>query len=49
MTYKGARKGPILVKGCDRENLERNIRTVQKTLKIEVKTMKDEMKGIIWE
>jgi len=47
-TYKGARKGPILVQGRDRENLEQNILTVQNTLKATVKTEAGEMCNICW-
>ena len=36
MTYKGARKGPILVEGNDRVDLEKNIEKVQELLKIHV-------------
>ena len=48
MLHKGLRKGPILVYGEDREDLEKNIKTVQKTLQISV--IKDGIvSGIIWE
>lgn len=48
MLHKGLRKGPILVAGENREDLERNIKTVQNTLKVEVKSPDGEIKGIIW-
>ena len=48
MTYKGARKGPILVGGENRADLERNIRTVQETLSIDVRTGSGEIRGIQW-
>ncbi|SEH64659.1 Biotin carboxylase [Ruminococcus flavefaciens] len=48
MTYKGARKGPILVSGADRNELEANIRTVQETFQIVVRNNNGEAKGIIW-
>ena len=48
MLHKGLRKGPILVSGTDREDIEKNIKTVQKTLKVEVESSNGETKGIIW-
>lgn len=48
MIHKGLRKGPILVTGFDRADLERNIKTVQNTLKIEVESKDGEVNGIIW-
>lgn len=48
MTYKGARKGPILVSGADRNELEVNIRTVQETFQVVVRSDNGETKGIIW-
>lgn len=48
MTYKGARLGPILVNGENREDLEKNIKTVQKTLSIIVDDGDKEINGIIW-
>lgn len=48
MLHKGLRKGPILVCGADREDIEKNIKTVQKTLKIEVVGPDGETRGIIW-
>lgn len=47
-TYKGARKGPILVYGSDLEDLERNILTVQNTLHAEVKEGNGTISGIHW-
>lgn len=48
MTYKGARKGPILVSADNREELERNISIVQNTLKISVEGEDGTVSGIIW-
>ena len=48
MLHKGLRKGPILVTGKDREDLEKNIDEVQKTLEIEVINDAGEISGIIW-
>lgn len=47
-TYKGARKGPILVQGENREDLEKKILTVQETLKATVKTDAGDMYNICW-
>lgn len=47
-SYKGARKGPILVYGEDLEDLERNILTVQNTLHAEVKEDNGTISGIHW-
>lgn len=49
MTYKGARKGPILVSGDNRSILEENIRTVQNTLRIVVVDDDGNVGGICWE
>jgi len=49
MLHKGMRKGPILVYGNDREELEKNIMTVRNTLQIEVVTDKGTISNIIWE
>lgn len=46
--YKGARKGPILVEGENRDNLEKNIIKVQNTLKSIVKTTDDDLRSICW-
>lgn len=48
MLHKGLRKGPILVSGESREEVENNIKTVQDTLKIEVESSAGEIKGIVW-
>lgn len=48
MTYKGARKGPILVQGENREELERNIKVIQNILQINVKSENGSVAGIIW-
>lgn len=48
MLHKGLRKGPILVCGTNREDIEKNIRIVQQTLKVEVESPDGELKGIIW-
>lgn len=47
-SFKGARKGPILVQGEDRDDLEQNIRTVQNTLKVTVKTKDGDICNICW-
>ncbi len=47
-TYKGARKGPILVYGSDLEDLERNILTAQNTFHVEVKEGTGTISGIHW-
>jgi len=49
MLHKGLRKGPILVTGESREDLEKNIRIVQEILSIKVESPEGELKGIIWE
>ena len=48
MTYKGARKGPILVQGENRKDLERNIMTVQNLLDIKVRKTDGQIAGIVW-
>lgn len=48
MTYKGARKGPILVFGDNRAELEKNIEQVQKTLQIDIRTDTGKIADIIW-
>lgn len=48
MLHKGLRKGPILVCGKNRLDLEKNIKTVQNTLKIEVENSDGKIKSIIW-
>lgn len=49
MTYKGARKGPILVWGRDRNELEKNILQVQSKMEIKVRLENGDISGIIWE
>ena len=49
MTYKGARQGPILVTGKNREELDQNIKYVQRTLKIKVKNNEKIIDGIVWQ
>lgn len=46
--YKGARKGPILVQGENRIDLEKNIDEVQSLLKIDIITDEHETKSIVW-
>ena len=48
MLHKGLRKGPILVYGENREDLEKNIIEVQNTLKIDVLGPDGAVRGIIW-
>ena len=48
MLHKGLRKGPILVSGIDRTDIESNIQTVQHILKIQVKNPAGTIRGIIW-
>ena len=48
MTYKGARKGPILVSGENREALERNIARIQSILQIDVECPDGKTRGIVW-
>lgn len=48
MLHKGLRKGPIIVSGDSREELEENIKKVQETLHIEVINDAGEISGIIW-
>ena len=48
MTYKGARKGPILVGGENRQDLEKNITIVQNVLQIDVKDNDGHIVGIVW-
>lgn len=47
-SYKGARMGPILIKGENRDVLEKNILMAQKTLKITVKTKHGNLCDICW-
>lgn len=48
MLHKGLRKGPILVCGKNREDIEKNIKTVQQILKVEVESAEGVLRGIIW-
>lgn len=48
MLHKGLRKGPILVSGRDRADLERNIQKVQETLHITVTDADGRQSGMIW-
>lgn len=47
-TYKGARKGPVLVSGVDREDLEKNILIVQNTLQAGVIGSDGNVSNIRW-
>ena len=49
MIHKGMRKGPILICGNDRAEIEKNIEAVQNILKIEVEAPDGEICGIVWE
>lgn len=49
MLHKGLRKGPILVSGKNRNEIEKNIKIVQETLKIEIQSSDGNVKGIIWD
>lgn len=49
LTWKGARKGPLLITGENRADLEKNILTVQNTLKIAVDDGETVENGIIWQ
>ena len=48
MLHKGLRKGPILVYGEDRDDLEKNITVLQETLQIDVLGPDEVIRGIIW-
>ena len=48
MLHKGLRKGPILVNGSDREDIENNIKLVQDTLKIKVENSDMIIRDIVW-
>lgn len=45
---KGARKGPILVYGCSKQDCRDAIEKVRAMLEIEVETSSEEIKGIEW-
>lgn len=47
-TYKGARIGPILVEGKDRDELEHNIQSVQSILDIQILDKNDKIDSIHW-
>lgn len=47
LMHKGQRLGPILVDGCNREDLEKNIKEIQRTLQVLVESH-GENKGIYW-
>lgn len=49
MTYKGARKGPILIRGENREDLEKNIRKAQNVFRIRVREDNGDIGGIVWQ
>ena len=49
MLHKGLRKGPILVYGKNRTDLENNIKKIQATLNISVLGSDGKYHGIIWE
>ena len=48
MLHKGLRKGPILVTGENRKELEENIQKVQNTLRITVRDAQGNIAGIRW-
>lgn len=48
LTHKGQRLGPILVTGNDRNDIERNIKTLQDTLQIMVEGEDGVIRGINW-
>ena len=47
--HKGSRKGPILIVGKDRDELERNAARVKETLKVEVQDTTGAVSGASWE
>lgn len=47
-SYKGARKGPILISAKNRDDLGRKILNVQETIQIEVSDRNCNVKGIRW-
>lgn len=49
MVHKGLRKGPILVAGENRTDLENKIKLVQETLQIFVRSPEGDIKGTVWE
>ena len=48
-SYKGARKGPILLSARNRAELDACIREIQKTFKVEVMTSSKQIENIHWE
>ncbi|MBR1739696.1 MAG: ATP-grasp domain-containing protein [Ruminococcus sp.] len=48
MIHKGLRKGPVIVSAKDRQELERNMKTVTETLDIRVEDGNGNSLGIIW-
>lgn len=48
-SYKGARKGPILLSAHNRAELDACIREMQKTFKVEVMTSSKQIENIHWE
>lgn len=49
LTYKGARKGPILVSGENRDDLEEKINIIQQIFQIDIKCKNGKTAGIVWE
>lgn len=49
MTYKGARKGPIIIQGDNRNEIDNLIELVQQTLHIVVKTDDGRLEDIKWD
>lgn len=49
LKHKGQRLGPIIVSGMDREEIEKNIALLQKTIVVTVKGKDNKEKGINWE
>lgn len=49
LTHKGQRLGPIIVTGYNREDIENNIRQIQKTLDVRVKGTNGNEYGINWD
>lgn len=48
LTHKGQRLGPIIVSGLDRQNIEDNINSIQKTIKVTVKDTDNYEYNINW-
>lgn len=49
LTHKGQRLGPIIVTGDDRKDIEKNIKLIQETLRIEVIGKDGNIYGIKWD